>query len=278
METLTGVSVRPFPSLPGSVNIRGCKRTWCWLFVILPVPSFRRSHQEVICWHPGVIYSLDYLFISVFYNLFPLLCAATSSWGSIKFISSYFRVFMSVHESSSGGNFALKCRCQINPDSENSRGLISLTTHRREKKKNAYMQRDKRNQNSGDILSAFPDWGLKRAGNTEKALKMSHSVSCHYMLCEILQAASLSWGLEGGDRWNADVDNSCWRIVHHKVFLPRTAAAHVFVRQRARGACSEDFLQDEDTPAVVKRVLAVPDTSGVFPGGGGGGGGGGLLC
>lgn len=137
------------------------------------------------------------------------------------------------------------------------------------------MRRDKRNQNSGDILSAFPDWGLKRAGNTEKALKMSHSVSCHYMLCEILQAASLSWGLEGGEnRWNADVDNSCWRIVHHKVFLPRTAAAHVFVRQRARGACSEDFLQDEDTPAVVKQVLAVPDTSWPVPCGGSAGGGG----
>ena len=136
------------------------------------------------------------------------------------------------------------------------------------------MQRDKRNQNSGDILSAFPDWGLKRAGNTEKALKMSHSVSCHYMLCEILQAASLSGGLEGGGARKRIAEMQMLTIAVEGSYitrfsLPRTAAAHVFVR----GACSEDFLQDEDTPAVVKQVLAVPDASRAVPCEGGGGGG-----
>lgn len=48
------------------------------------------------------------------------------------------------------------------------------------------------------------------------------------------------------------------------------------VRER-EGACSEGFLQDEETPAVVKQVLAVPDTSWPVPCGGSGGGGS-LLC
>ncbi len=50
-----------------------------------------------------------------------------------------------------------------------------------------------------------------------------------------------------------------------RIFLPRTASAHVFVRQRVWTACSKDFLQDEDTPALVKQVVAVSNKSRPFP-------------
>lgn len=72
--------------------------------------------------------------------------------------------------------------------------------------------------------------------------------------------------LEGGKKcWNADADNSWWGIVHGRVFLPRAASAHVFVCQRVCGACSKDFLQDEDTPAPVEQVFTVPNSTWSFP-------------
>lgn len=169
-----------------------CKHTRTLLFVI-PVPRFRRRHQEVLCWHPADIYSLYYLFNSVFYNLFlsPEL-SLISSWESIMFILSYFRLSCR-STSCPRGVSAEMCRQVSDADVTLSFALwmwnrpLGATTHR-----NANMLRDKRNQNRADILSAFPDWDLKRSGNTEKALKMSQSVLCHNMLHEILLAVLFS--------------------------------------------------------------------------------------
>lgn len=155
-----------------AVNIQGYSAL---LFVIL-VPSFHCSHQEVICWHPGNIYSLYYLLTLCFTVYCSILCCwQFPAWGSIK-----FQVIVSVHKWPSGC-FSKMCRQFSNVDVWILKSLITPAAHR-----NGNMLRGKRNQNRGDILSAFLDWVLKRSKN------VTLGCPCSNMLREILQATSLT--------------------------------------------------------------------------------------
>lgn len=131
--------------------------------------------------------------------------------------------------------------------------------------RNANMLWDKRDQNRGDILSAFPDWVLKHSGNRLRVLKMSLCVpgtSCRMKFSgqhlwvkirrEMAEMQMLTIADEG--------------LFPPCVFLLRTAHVcfHSVERARSKG---------EDTPALVQQVLAVPNTLQPFPAEGGS-----LLC
>lgn len=200
---------------------------------------------------------------SVFYSLFP-------AWGSIKFILSYSR---------------LSCRCTSGPRGVLAKCVVSSQTWMFEfwiaSSPPPLIETATCCETKGikteEIFCQHSQIGfLKSSGNTEKALKMSRS-GVRAPTCRVKFSRQHLWlkirgGWGGGrDCWSADVDNSWWGIVHNRVFLLRTASAHVFVGQRVWRACSKD----EDTPALVqhcaKHVAALP-CRGV------GGGGGGLLC
>lgn len=153
------------------------------------------GHQELRCWHLGDVYSLYYLLAPLWSGQsFVARLLAVSSRGSIK--SSYY---ISGYRVSAQVDLRVFKEHMLTQMWMSNKALlwvlnshITPTTGR-----NANTLWHKRNQNTGDILSAFPDWVLKPSGNRLRVLKMSQSVPLvHHVAWNSLGSIS-EWRLGG---------------------------------------------------------------------------------